>query len=153
MSTVMSGTEAGVVAFFVGVFAALLTSFYSWRLVFLTFFGEPRWAASEHIQHAVHDAHGHGHDDHAHGHDAHHADEAHGNPAQAEDSGDRRRMTGPDADLPGHRLIHSVKSQVQWARWFVAAGVAAAATGRGVGAEAVGAAGVLAAGLGWAEAT
>ncbi|BAV64193.1 NADH-quinone oxidoreductase subunit L [Sphingobium cloacae] len=71
---------AGVGAFLVGVFAALLTSFYSWRLVFLTFFGKARWAASEHIQHALHDAHGH-HDDHpsdedaghaAHGHDDHH---------------------------------------------------------------------------------
>jgi NADH-quinone oxidoreductase subunit L len=50
----MSGTEAGTVAFFVGVFAALLTSFYSWRLIFLTFAGQPRWAGSEHIQHAVH---------------------------------------------------------------------------------------------------
>ncbi|UZW55811.1 NADH-quinone oxidoreductase subunit L [Sphingobium sp. JS3065] len=68
---------AGVGAYLVGVFAALLTSFYSWRLVFLTFFGKPRWAASEHIQHAVHghhespeeetehDGHGH-HDDHGH---------------------------------------------------------------------------------------
>ena len=57
----------GQLAFFVGIFAALLTSFYSWRLVFLTFFGKPRWAASEHIQHALHDSHGH--DDHAtHGH-------------------------------------------------------------------------------------
>jgi len=55
--------------FWVGVFVALLTSFYSWRLVFLTFHGKPRWAGSEHIQHAVHDHHGHGHDDHAHGHD------------------------------------------------------------------------------------
>jgi NADH-quinone oxidoreductase subunit L len=62
-------------AFWVGVFVALLTSFYSWRLVFLTFYGKPRWAGSEHIQHAVHDAHGHGHDDHhAHAHDAHHDD-------------------------------------------------------------------------------
>ena len=61
----------GGYAFFIGVFAALLTSFYSWRLVFLTFFGKPRWAQSEHIQHAVHDDH-HGHDDHAHdGHGAH----------------------------------------------------------------------------------
>ena len=49
----------GGFAWFVGVFAALLTSFYSWRLMFLTFFGKPRWAASEHIQHALHDAHGH----------------------------------------------------------------------------------------------
>jgi NADH-quinone oxidoreductase subunit L len=38
--------------------------------VFLTFFGKPRWAASEHIQHALHDAHAH--DDHAHD-DHHHA--------------------------------------------------------------------------------
>jgi NADH-quinone oxidoreductase subunit L len=69
----------GTGAYYVGVLAALLTSFYSWRLMFLTFWGKPRWAQSEHIQHAVHDAHGHGHDDHAH--DAHgghgHAD-AHG---------------------------------------------------------------------------
>ena len=26
------------------------------------------------------------------------------------------------AEVPGHRLIHSVKSQVQWAQWFVLAG-------------------------------
>ena len=63
----------GGYAFFIGVFAALLTSFYSWRLVFLTFFGKPRWAQSEHIQHAVHDDH-HGHDDHAHDHHSAHDD-------------------------------------------------------------------------------
>jgi NADH-quinone oxidoreductase subunit L len=35
--------------------------------MFLTFWGKPRWAGSEHIQHAVHDAHGHdAHDAHAH---------------------------------------------------------------------------------------
>ncbi len=73
----------GYGAFYVGTFAALLTSFYSWRLMFLTFFGKPRWAGSEHIQHAAHDAHGHGHDDHAH-HDHAHDQEAH--PA-AEDAG------------------------------------------------------------------
>jgi NADH-quinone oxidoreductase subunit L len=49
-----SGSVPGVIAFWLGVFAALLTSFYSWRLIFLTFFGQPRWAGSEHIQHAVH---------------------------------------------------------------------------------------------------
>lgn len=67
-----SGTEMGNTAFWLGAVAALLTSFYSWRLMFLTFWGKPRWEQSEHIQHAVHDAHGHddhGHD--AHGHDAH----------------------------------------------------------------------------------
>jgi NADH-quinone oxidoreductase subunit L len=63
-------------AFWVGTFAALLTSFYSWRLMFLTFWGQPRWAGSEHIQHAVHDAHGHGHDDPAH-EDAGHSPHAH----------------------------------------------------------------------------
>ena len=81
---------------FVGVLVALITSFYSWRLMFLTFWGTPRWAASEHIQHALHDAHGH-HDSH----DGHHADEAHGNPAQAEDSGDHPSTHGPSQqDLP-----------------------------------------------------
>jgi NADH-quinone oxidoreductase subunit L len=41
-------------AFAIGVLAALLTSFYSWRLMFLTFFGTPRWIQSEYIQHSVH---------------------------------------------------------------------------------------------------
>jgi NADH-quinone oxidoreductase subunit L len=59
-----SGTSHGQFAFFVGALVALLTSFYSWRLVFLTFYGAPRWAASEHIQHALHHAHGNG-DHHA----------------------------------------------------------------------------------------
>ena len=69
---------SGVGAYLVGIFAALLTSFYSWRLVFLTFFGKPRWAASEHIQHALHGHHETpdeetAHDGHAHAHDEHHA--------------------------------------------------------------------------------
>ena len=37
--------------FWVGVFVALLTSFYSWRLVFLTFHGKPRWAGSRSEEH------------------------------------------------------------------------------------------------------
>ena len=53
------GTDLGNFAFWMGTLAALLTSFYSWRLMFLTFWGKPRWADSEHIQHAVH----HGHDE------------------------------------------------------------------------------------------
>ena len=54
-------------AFWLLVVAACFTSFYSWRLMFLTFFGESRAHAN-----------GHGHDDHhgavhdAHGHDNHH---------------------------------------------------------------------------------
>jgi NADH-quinone oxidoreductase subunit L len=83
----------------VGVLVALLTSFYSWRLMFLTFWGTPRWTASEHIQHALHDAHGHGHDDHAH--DAHHADDHHANPAKAEDAGGTPSTHAPGQhDLP-----------------------------------------------------
>ena len=66
-----SGSVPGVIAFWLGAFAALLTSFYSWRLIFLTFFGEPRWAASEHIQHAVH--HVHESPDEEHGDSAHEA--------------------------------------------------------------------------------
>ncbi|MGE0179851.1 MAG: NADH-quinone oxidoreductase subunit L [Sphingomonas sp.] len=71
-SAFASGSNFGMFAFAIAVFAALLTSFYSWRLVFLTFFGKPRWAESEHIQHALHDHHEHpdaedaGHDTHAH---------------------------------------------------------------------------------------
>ena len=53
-------------AFWLLVVAACFTSFYSWRLMFLTFFGESRAKA-------------HGHDDHHHGHDAHgHDDHGHG---------------------------------------------------------------------------
>jgi len=54
-------------AFVVGVFAAGLTSFYSWRLVFMTFHGHAKW----------------GHDDHAHGHD--HAHETHAEPLSDDD--------------------------------------------------------------------
>ena len=66
-----ASTASGHFGFWMGITAALLTSFYSWRLMFLTFWGKPRWEQSEHIQHAVHDAHGHdghGHDDHGHDH-------------------------------------------------------------------------------------
>jgi NADH-quinone oxidoreductase subunit L len=65
------GGNAGQFAFWLLVIAALFTSFYSWRLIHLTFHGKPRSAVS-------HDAHGH--DDHAHA--AHaaddHADHGHG---------------------------------------------------------------------------
>ena len=65
-----SGTVHGTIAFWIGALAALLTSFYSWRLVFLTFFGKARWAASEHIQHAVHGDH-HDHPSEEHGDSSH----------------------------------------------------------------------------------
>ena len=76
-----SGSETGMLAFWAGVIAALLTSFYSWRLIFLTFFGKPRWIESEHIQHAVH----HGHDE---------PDEH--NPPIQEDAGDDALHHVPD---------------------------------------------------------
>lgn len=72
------GTGISQFAFWAGAIAALLTSFYSWRLMFLTFWGKPRWALSEHIQHAVH--HGHNDPDYANppkqenaGHDVQHS--------------------------------------------------------------------------------
>ncbi|URW76572.1 NADH-quinone oxidoreductase subunit L [Sphingomonas donggukensis] len=75
----------GQIASIVGMVAALLTSFYSWRLMFLTFWGKPRWANSEHIQHAVHDAHGH------HDHDA---------------PSDEHAGHAPDAHAPGAHELH-----------------------------------------------
>jgi NADH-quinone oxidoreductase subunit L len=61
-SAFASGSSVGGFAFAIGVLAACLTSFYSWRLLFLTFFGKARWAQSEHIQHALHGDH-HDHPD------------------------------------------------------------------------------------------
>ena len=64
-------------AFWLLVVAAGMTSFYSWRLMFLTFFGESR---------AHGNGHGHGHDDHhgavhdANGHDGHGDHEPHESP-------------------------------------------------------------------------
>ena len=66
---------AGSYAFILLVVAACMTSFYSWRLYFMTFEGKPRWAG-----------HGHGHGDHAQHQDA---QDAHG------------RAVGAKAD-PGH---------------------------------------------------
>ena len=51
-------------AFWLLVVAAAFTSFYSWRLMFMTFYGESR--AHGHGHGHGHDAHGH--DDHGHGH-------------------------------------------------------------------------------------
>ena len=38
----IAGSNAGSFAFWVGIMAALMTSFYSWRLIFMTFHGEYR---------------------------------------------------------------------------------------------------------------
>ncbi|MDQ2066658.1 NADH-quinone oxidoreductase subunit L [Xinfangfangia sp. CPCC 101601] len=62
-------------AFVLLVIAACFTSFYSWRLMFLTFFGKSRAGAHGHDDHA------HGHDDHAHGDHGHGHHEPHESPA------------------------------------------------------------------------
>ncbi len=49
-------------AFVVGLIAAGLTSFYSWRLIFMTFHGHAKWSGNDHGP-----AEGHG-DDHGHAH-------------------------------------------------------------------------------------
>ncbi|MDJ1156757.1 NADH-quinone oxidoreductase subunit L [Chelatococcus sp. SYSU_G07232] len=59
-------------AFLMTVAAALMTSFYSWRLYFMTFEGRPRWSHNGH-------AHAHGHiAPAAGGHEHEHAEEHHG---------------------------------------------------------------------------
>ncbi|MDJ0921132.1 MAG: NADH-quinone oxidoreductase subunit L [Henriciella sp.] len=59
-----NGVAFGQLAFWFGIAAALLTSFYSWRLIYMTFHG-PR-AEPDHHSHDDH-----GHDDHHHGGDPH----------------------------------------------------------------------------------
>jgi len=58
----------GLFAFFVGILAAGLTAYYSWRLVFMTFHNRPVWKDAPHDDHA-HDDHAaddQARDDHAH---------------------------------------------------------------------------------------
>jgi len=67
-----AGASTGYIAFWALVIAAMFTSFYSWRLIHLTFHGQPRPAP----------AHGHGdqaHEDHGHAHGSAH-DNAHESP-------------------------------------------------------------------------
>lgn len=68
-----SHNAAQTYAFILLVAAAFMTSFYSWRLFFLTFTGKPRWGHAAHGR-DDHGHHGHGHDDHGHGsHEPHEA--------------------------------------------------------------------------------
>ena len=68
----LAGKSDGIsyFAFVVGLLAAGLTSFYSWRLIFMTFHGHAKWA-DDHHAHDAHAAERHGHDDHAHGQTPH----------------------------------------------------------------------------------
>jgi NADH-quinone oxidoreductase subunit L len=60
-------------AFVVGLLAAGLTAFYSWRLAFMTFHGTAKWdtAHADDPGHAVHGHDDHAHDDHGHGDHGH----------------------------------------------------------------------------------
>jgi NADH-quinone oxidoreductase subunit L len=85
-SAFIAGKTNGIsnFAFVAGLLAAGLTSFYSWRLIFMTFHGTAKWGEAAHA-HAPHEADDHaspaqvethdeplaaGHDD-GHGHDLH----------------------------------------------------------------------------------
>jgi NADH-quinone oxidoreductase subunit L len=72
-SAFAKGTGAGSMAFVLLVTAAAFTSFYSWRLYFMTFEGKPRWGDAAHHDHGaapamLAGAHHGAHDDHGHGH-------------------------------------------------------------------------------------
>jgi NADH-quinone oxidoreductase subunit L len=74
-SAFASHTPGQTYAFLLLVLSAFMTSFYSWRLYFLTFTGAPRWGhGTAHNDHADHHDHGDA-DDHAHaephGHGSH----------------------------------------------------------------------------------
>jgi NADH-quinone oxidoreductase subunit L len=58
-------------AFFAGLIAAGLTSFYSWRLIFMTFHGKPKWqeAGAHHGDEEGHASADHGHGAPGDGHD------------------------------------------------------------------------------------
>ncbi len=64
----MANVSFAQMAFWFGLVAAFLTSFYSWRLIYMTFHGPaPHLAQDDH--HADHAHADDTHDDHAHGHD------------------------------------------------------------------------------------
>ncbi len=89
-----AGESTGYIIFWALVIAALFTSFYSWRLIHLTFHGKPRDAAHSHTAHpdpahaAVETHHepidddnaDHAHAHHGHGHHGSAYDNAHESP-------------------------------------------------------------------------
>ena len=48
------GTQVGMFAYVLGILAAFMTAFYSWRLIFMTFHGKPR--ATPHVMDHVHES-------------------------------------------------------------------------------------------------
>jgi NADH-quinone oxidoreductase subunit L len=84
-----SSSYGSKVYWFIGVTTAFITSFYMFRLWFLTFFGDYRGGAAQHDvthesadAHAMHDRHGHDHDHNSHGHDSH-DNHDHGSPHES----------------------------------------------------------------------
>ncbi len=53
-SAFAAGTTQGYVAYVLGLTAAFMTAFYSWRLLFMTFHGKPR--ASHEVMHHIHES-------------------------------------------------------------------------------------------------
>ncbi len=80
----VSDRPGHVLAFLATVIAAFMTSFYSWRLFFMTFEGPERWAGHG-------DAHAH---DDSHGHDDGHGD-AHATAAAHDDHHDHKPHESP----------------------------------------------------------
>ena len=81
-----AGQENGIAyfAYVIGILAAALTAYYSWRLAFMTFHGTAKWDHEAHDDHAHAPAHADSHgasaasDAHDHGH--HHAHTPHESP-------------------------------------------------------------------------
>jgi NADH-quinone oxidoreductase subunit L len=89
----MTGNTFAQLAFWMSLLAATLTSFYSWRLAFMTFEGTYKGGAHDH----------HSHDDHAH----HPDDAAHAHAAPAasgghDDHGHHAPAARADGVAPGH---------------------------------------------------
>jgi len=89
----MTGNTAAQMAFWMALLAATLTSFYSWRLAFMTFHGTPKWKADG--------DHGH-HEDHGHSDAAH----AHALPAVAHINDAGQNAAGSHDDDHGHHAWH-----------------------------------------------
>jgi len=84
-SAFAKGTGIGSMAFVLLVVAAAFTSFYSWRLYFMTFEGKPRWGGDTHQDHGsaptmLAGAHHGVHADHGHDVGHHHAHVPHESP-------------------------------------------------------------------------
>ncbi len=77
-------SAAGMFAFVIGISAALLTAYYSWRLVFMTFHNKPVWKEEE-------GAHAHAGDDHA----SHAQIETHSEPLDGDDQAHDDHHHGP----------------------------------------------------------